>query len=74
MTATEIVKLLGGDMAIARATGWGQSTINSWKKLNSIPEWRRAELLRLALTLNLPLSATDFPTRDERIAKGKVAA
>lgn len=74
MTAQEIVRLLGGDMAVSRHTGIGQTTISSWKRWNSIPEWRQSALLDMALALRLPLAATDFPLPEHRKVRPGIAA
>ena len=62
-TATDIIETLGGSAAIARATGFPLTTIESWKMANCIPDWRRDRLLSLATSLGVALSTTDFPSR-----------
>lgn len=73
MTAVEIIHMLGGDTAIAEATGWPSRTINAWKPANFIPEWRRTKLIELAILKGLSLSTSDFPSPSERISR-RVAA
>lgn len=73
MTADEIIQMLGGDSKVARFADWPVSTVNSMRVFNSIPRWRREALLRMAMELGKPLSATDFPSPAERISR-KVAA
>lgn len=69
MKAADIIQILGGDTAVARAIGAPLSTVNSWKRFNFIPEWRQPKLLELANQLDKALSTADFPTTDERVAR-----
>jgi hypothetical protein len=42
-----IFAVLGGATAIANETGAPVQTVHSWKVKESIPPWRRSELLRI---------------------------
>jgi hypothetical protein len=68
MTASEIIKRLGGVTAVAASLGVPLTTVSSWGRFNRIPPWRQPKLLEIAAATNEPLSTTDFPTPDERIA------
>jgi hypothetical protein len=65
-TVDHIISLLGGSAEIARETGFPLSTIESWRKPNFIPDWRREPLLGLAFRKGVSLSTTDFPTKAAR--------
>lgn len=69
-TASEIIDTLGGTSAVAAALKLSHpSVVHGWRRFNSIPEWRQAALLALAVEKKVPLAATDFPTPDERIPR-----
>lgn len=65
-TAAQIIDALGGSAEIARDTGFPLTTIESWKKADFIPEWRREPLLGLAVRKAVAIGATDFPARSTR--------
>jgi hypothetical protein len=73
MTVSAIIDLLGGTSAVASYTGWPYTTIDTWREVNQVPDWRKAKLLEMAVTAEKPLSATDFPPPDARV-KRRVAA
>jgi DNA-binding transcriptional regulator YdaS (Cro superfamily) len=60
-TANHIIDLLGGTSAVANALGVTPSVVHSWRKSNSIPRWRHAVILELALRTQKTLSSADFP-------------
>jgi len=62
-TAASIIDSLGGSAQVARETGFPLTTIESWKRANHIPEWRRDPLLGLAVRVGVSLSTSDFPAR-----------
>ena len=68
MTAKDIVDRLGGVTAVSKALGVPLTTVSSWGRFNSIPDWRQPKLLELATATNVPLATTDFPNPDERVA------
>jgi len=68
MTARQIIETLGGVSAVATALGVPKTTIYSWGQFNSIPPWRQPKLLELAVRCNVPLTTTDFPAPEERVA------
>jgi hypothetical protein len=68
MTASEIIKRLGGVTAVAASLGVPLTTVSSWGRFNQIPPWRQTKLLELAAARNEPLSTADFPPPDERVA------
>jgi hypothetical protein len=47
LTASQIIDLLGGTVAVAEGIGAPPSTVSSWK-VNGIPDWRKAALEMLA--------------------------
>jgi len=65
-TVDHIITLLGGSAEIARETGFPLSTIESWRRPNFIPDWRREPLLGLAVRKDIALSTADFPTKTAR--------
>lgn len=65
-TVDHIISLLGGSAEIARETGFPLSTIESWRKPNFIPDWRREPLLGLAVRKDVALSTADFPSKTVR--------
>jgi hypothetical protein len=68
MTASEIIKRLGGVTAVAASLGVPLTTVSSWGRFNQIPPWRQPKLLELAAATNEPLSTADFPPPEERVA------
>lgn len=68
MTASEIIKRLGGVTAVAASLGVPLTTVSSWGRFNQIPAWRQPKLLELAAATNEPLSTADFPLPEDRIA------
>lgn len=68
MTASDIIKELGGVTAVSKHLGVPLTTVSSWGRWNAIPLWRQSKLLELATSLNTPLSTADFPAPDERVA------
>lgn len=73
MAVSDIIAMLGGDNVVRLAIGAPLSTVNSWKRHNNVPEWRKHKLLELAVRKGVPLSTGDFPTKDQRIDPRKVA-
>jgi hypothetical protein len=73
MKASEIIDRFGGTSALAQLLDLQISTVHSWRASNSIPEWRRERILEAALSLNIPLSTTDFPLPSERVSKRQAA-
>lgn len=59
-TAQRIIVKFGGQSAIARLIGKGQSTVAHWAKTGSIPARWQQELLRLATEKGIDLSSSDF--------------
>ena len=68
MTVSDIIELLGGVKAVSEDTGWPYTTVDSWRDAGSVPDWRRAKLLEMALVNDKPLRATDFPDRPQKAA------
>jgi hypothetical protein len=60
MNAKRIVDRLGGQTAVAKLVGKGQSTIAYWVKAGSIPSKWHAVLLEAAKRVGVPLAAEDF--------------
>lgn len=58
--AEGIVARFGGQSALARLIGKGQSTVAHWVKTGRIPAKWQAELLKLAEAHGVSLSASDF--------------
>ena len=44
---------LGGTVKVATALDLSPTTVSSWKSSNSIPRWRRKDLLTLAADANV---------------------
>lgn len=63
-----IFKELGGPTDIARAIGEPVQTVHSWKVKQSIPTWRRPQVLDAARRLDkgLPAAAIAYLTSSER--------
>jgi len=75
LTAQTIITRLGGATEIARALDMPMTTVASWSVSNFIPRWWQEPLLRLALERQIALSATDFPTKEQRRSRSaRVAA
>ncbi|HYI43691.1 MAG TPA: hypothetical protein VD768_08735 [Sphingomicrobium sp.] len=74
LTADEIIDRLGGTTAVADALDVAPTTVSSWRPVNFIPRWWQDKLLALALKAQMPLAATDFPSRDERKSRRRIAA
>lgn len=60
MRATAIIERFGGQSALARLIGKGQSTVAYWAKSGVIPSKWVPTLIELANDRNLNLSASDF--------------
>lgn len=60
MNAREIVEWLGGQSAVARLIGKGQSTVAYWVKADSIPTRWYPVLLEAAKRIGVPLTAEDL--------------
>lgn len=60
MTAREIIDRFGGQSALARLVGKGQSTIAYWAKSGVIPARWQAQLLDIARANFIELSPADF--------------
>jgi hypothetical protein len=73
MTVSAIIELLGGSKAVADYTGWPYTTVDTWREVNQVPDWRKGKLLEMAVDRQKALSATDFPASDERLPR-KAAA
>jgi hypothetical protein len=58
--AEGVVSRFGGQSALARLIGKGQSTVAHWVKTGRIPAKWQAELLKLAEANDVSLSASDF--------------
>jgi hypothetical protein len=73
MTVCAIIDLLGGSKSVSDYTGWPYTTVDTWREVNQVPDWRKGKLLEMAVALDKPLSATDFPSASERLPR-KAAA
>lgn len=62
MGAKTVIEKFGGQTALAKLLGKGQSTIAYWAKSGVIPARWHGPLLDLALQRGVPLSAHDFVT------------
>ncbi len=60
MNIKELVKKYGGQSVLAERLGIGQSAIAYWVKKNAIPSKWHAQLLSLAGSLGIDISAADF--------------
>lgn len=68
MSVSDIIARFGTASSLAREMGVPMTTVASWKQKNQIPAWRQPKLLELAAARGIPLSTTDFPAPDERVA------
>lgn len=59
-SAQRVVERFGGQSALARLIGKGQSTVQHWTKTGTIPAKWQAELLKIAEAQGLEISARDF--------------
>lgn len=68
-TVANIIEDLGGTSAVANAhtPPLAVSTVDSWKRSNFIPKWRRPELQRIAEGMGKSLADNDFPPKDQRL-------
>lgn len=60
MSAKDIVDRFGGQTALAKLLGRGQSTVGYWAKSGTIPAKWHSQLLDLAMQIGVPLSPPDF--------------
>ena len=60
MHAKDIIKLLGGQTALASALGKNQSTVSYWAKIGVIPAKWQQPLLTIAAEKGIELTAADF--------------
>ena len=60
MNTREIIKLFGGQTALAKLVGIQQSAVAYWAKSNSIPSKWHAQLLDLASSQGIALQAADL--------------
>jgi hypothetical protein len=66
-----IIGRLGGQTAVAKAIGKGQSTVGYWVQAGTIPAKWHARLLDVAERLGAPLTADDFVSRLGGVAAGE---
>lgn len=55
MSDATIIQALGGPAEISRQIGVPLTTVDSWKRSDRIPHWRRPALAELALAKGLAL-------------------
>ena len=60
MNTREIIKLFGGQTALAKLVGIQQSAVSYWVKSNSIPSKWHGQLLELASSQGIALQAADL--------------
>src|SRR6185295_10135523 len=65
MTAREIIDRFGGQSALARLIGKGQSTVAYWAKSGVIPAKWQSQLLEIAKTNFVSLTPSDFVSGQE---------
>jgi hypothetical protein len=70
MDAKQIIELFGGQTALAKLVGKGQSTVAYWAKTGVIPARWQSNLLALAHTQGINLSARDFVAGEIKAAAG----
>ena len=71
MNTREIIKLFGGQTALAKLVGIQQSAVAYWAKSNSIPsKWHR-QLLDLAPLQGIVLQASDLIQGSANVANIK---
>src|SRR3990167_11022946 len=58
--AQRVIEKFGGQSALARLIGKGQSTVAHWAKTGSVPSKWQSELLELAAKNGINLSSADF--------------
>lgn len=77
-TATDIIDALGGTIKVAAALDLTPSTVSSWKTANFIPDWRQSSVLALAKRMKdklpTPITAADFPPKEDRNSRADKAA
>jgi hypothetical protein len=59
-SAQKVIEKFGGQSALGRLIGKGQSTVAHWSKTGTIPARWQAELLRLGVAQGIDISASDF--------------
>lgn len=57
MQVSDIIDRLGGTTSVANAIGAPPPTVQSWKRVNRIPRWRREAVARLAADRQVTLPA-----------------
>jgi hypothetical protein len=62
MTAEELIKELGGTVAVATALELAPTTVSSWKTSGSIPKWRMDGIRAMAREKGITLPDTLSPT------------
>lgn len=69
-TIKEIIDSLGGPSAVAREPEIQApvSTVGTWSEKNFVPRWWRANLVRLAKRMKVPLTDADFPAKQRKAA------
>jgi hypothetical protein len=68
-----ILDQLGGPSKVARDLGVPIQTAHSWKSKGTIPRWRRASVLQLAIAKGAELSADALAYLGARVAPDVVA-
>ena len=71
MNTREIIKLFGGQTALAKLVGIQQSAVAYWAKSNSIPSKWHAQLLGLASLQGIALQASDLIQGSANVANIK---
>lgn len=67
-TVALIIEHLGGTSKVAADINLPLTTVHSWERANSVPEWRRPALIALAKKRRKPLTLSDFPPASARVS------
>lgn len=57
MTVRDFIKSLGGSTQVAAHLGIPMTTVDTWARRNSVPDWRMAKLAELALRKGVSMPA-----------------
>lgn len=55
MTVRQFIQSLGGSTNVATLIGVPMTTVHSWVRKNSIPQWRRPQLAKLVKRNGVPM-------------------
>lgn len=64
----DILIALGGATEVARALGLSVTTVDSWRRFNRVPAWRRESIVKVARGLNVRIADNELRPAPRKVA------